>query len=344
LGKSLYITSYGAFIGRVKNRLVVKLDKKKKDEIVPKEIDELVIMGRGKTLSSDVVNLCVNEKIPIFFSTMGGYPYATILPTIITGTVKRRRAQYEAYFSPIGIELAKKFLIGKLYNQMNLLKLWAKSRARIDSTTATFVKSSANVIRDLIGNLRNINGERVTGEIRGKLMSIEARAAEVYWLWFGKMLGGDVAFPGRKKRGAKDPVNSLLNLGYAILFRKVFTAILLAGLDPYAGFLHSDRSGRASLVLDLMEEFRQQVVDRVVMKMFTKKILKFSECIGEDGKLKKEVADLAIKEFESRLEEEVTNIYGEKRKIIKHITYQTRLLSRFLIGDSSEYRPFILSW
>ena len=344
LGKSVYVTRYGAFIGRVKNRFVIRVKGNKVEEYVPRDVDEFIIVGRGKVLSSDVVNLCVKEKIPIFFSTMDGYPFAAIMPTIITGTVKRRRAQYEAYLSPVGIEIAKKFLIGKLYNQMNLLKFWAKSRARFDQTTATFMKISANNIKDLIAELRKVNGERMNSEIRNRLMSIEARAADIYWVWFGRILGKDAYFPGREKRGARDPVNSLLNLGYAILFRRIFKAVLLNGLDPYAGFLHSDRSGRASLVLDLMEEFRQQVVDRVVLKLFTKRMIKYDECVGEDGLLRDSVVSVAVKEFEARLEEEVTDIYGEKRSLLRHINNQVRLLARFLIGDSQEYRPFILSW
>ena len=343
MGKSLYVTKYGTFIGKSGNRIVVRLNDRK-EEYVPDDLEELIIVGRGKSLSSDVVRLCVEAKIPIFFTTMGEYPYAAVTPMTISGTVKRRRAQYEAYISPLGVEIAKKFLVGKLYNQMNLLRLWAKSRMRSDKVGATLIKKAANTIRGLLDSLKSINGERMTGEIREKLMSLEARAADVYWVWFGRILSDVAFFPGRVKRGAMDPVNSLLNLGYAILFRRVFKAVLINGLDPYAGFLHADRSGRASLVLDLMEEFRQQVVDRVVLKLFTKRTIRYDECVDEEGKLRDHVLTTAIKEFENRLSEEVTTIYGERRSIVKHINNQARNLARFLIGDIPEYKPFILSW
>ncbi|MHA1616428.1 MAG: CRISPR-associated endonuclease Cas1 [Candidatus Njordarchaeales archaeon] len=343
MGRSLYITKYGAFIGKSGNRIVVKLNDRK-EEYVPDDLEDLIIVGRGKSISSDVVKLCVEAKIPIFFTTMGEYPYATVMPMTISGTVKRRRAQYEAYISPLGIEIAKKFLVGKLYNQMNLLRLWAKSRMRSDKVGAAMIKKAANTIKDLLDSLKSIAGERMTGEIREKLMSLEARAADIYWIWFGRILGDVAFFPGRVKRGAMDPVNSLLNLGYAILFRRVFKAVLINGLDPYAGFLHADRSGRASLVLDLMEEFRQQVVDRVVLRLFTKKMIRYDECVNDEGRLRDNVVATAIKEFENRLSEEVTTIYGEKRSIIKHINNQARSLARFLIGDIPEYRPFVLSW
>ncbi len=343
LKKSLYVTSYGAFISKRKNRLVIR-GRDYEEEFVTDYLEELIIMGRGKSISSDAIELCIREKVPIFLTSSRGYPYAAIFPMIITGTVKRRREQYKAYLTELGIELAKKFVIGKLSNQMNLIRFWAKSRGRSDPITAKLMRKSANIIGEIINEVNRIRGERITYEIRASLMSFEARAAEIYWIWFGRTLSSFVFFPGRVKRGAKDPVNALLNLGYSILLRRVFTAILFAGLDPYAGFLHSDRSGRPSLALDLMEEFRQQFVDRVVIKMFTKRVLRPDDCIGEDGKLKDHVLKRAIEEFRKRLDEEVTNVYGEKRSLAHHISHQARLLSRVLVGDADEYKPFVLYW
>ena len=93
-----------------------------------------------------------------------------------------------------------------------------------------------------------------------------------------------------------------------------------------------------------MEEFRQQVVDRVVVKFFTKKMIRYDECVDEEGRLRDHVLNIAVKEFETRLNEEVTTIYGEKKSITAHINHQARMLAHFLIGDSRDYKPFILSW
>ena len=88
-------------------------------------------------------------------------------------------------------------------------------------------------------------------EIRERLLSIEGRAAQRYWSSIKDIIPAELAWPGRQTRGAKDLFNSLLNYGYGVLYAQVEQAILLAGLDPYAGFLHADRPGKPSLVLDL---------------------------------------------------------------------------------------------
>lgn len=341
--KSLFITSYGVKIGKKGNRLLI-VSKSSKSEYPLEDVDELVIVGGGKVISSDLIELCVNEKIPIFFAKWNGDPYASIFPLIVSGTVKRKRAQYYAFNTNLGLEIAKKFVLGKLYNQANILRLWAKSMMKINETTAMFIRNSAKEIMQLINKLKKITGERINSEKRLEIMSIEARGTEIYWIWFGKQISKTAFFPGRVKRGARDPVNALLNLGYSILLRKVFTALLFAGLDPYAGFLHSDRSGRLSLALDLMEEFRQQVVDKVVLRLFNKRIIKASECMDENGRISNNVIRNVLKAFQDRYDETVTDIYGNKRSIKRFINEQAKSLARYLIGEEDDYKPFILPW
>ena len=97
---------------------------------------------------------------------------------------------------------------------------------------------------------------------RPALLNREGRAGAQYWAGVAALLDGKAAFAGREHRGTEDPVNAALNYGYGILQSQVWSAITLAGLEPFAGFIHVDRPGKPSLVLDLMEEFRQPVVDR----------------------------------------------------------------------------------
>ncbi len=343
LTRSLFITSYGVKVGKKGNRLVV-VSKSNRSEFSLEELDEVIIVGGGKSISSDLIELCVENKIPIFFTKWGGNPYAAVFPMIISGTVRRRRGQYNAFNTKLGLEIAKKFIIGKLQNQANIIKIWSKSIMRTDPVTAEFMRKSARDIIELIKKLQNIKGDRIDSVKRMELMNIEARGTEIYWVWFGKHISKVALFPGRIKRGARDPVNSLLNLGYSILLRKVFTAILFAGLDPYAGFLHSDRSGRPSLALDLMEEFRQQVVDKVVVRLLNKREIRVDECMDENGRLSESVIKDLLKEFQARYEENVVDIYGDKRTIQQHINEQARSLARYLIGESDDYKPFILPW
>src|SRR5450631_3597753 len=105
---------------------------------------------------------------------------------------------------------------------------------------------------------------------RGPLMGLEGTGARMYWKEIGNMLPEGSGFAGRSHQGAGDAVNAALNYGYGILTSHVWGAVMNAGLEPFAGFLHVDRSGKPSLALDLMEEFRQPVVDRAIFSWLNK--------------------------------------------------------------------------
>ncbi|MBU7018228.1 MAG: CRISPR-associated endonuclease Cas1, partial [Theionarchaea archaeon] len=112
-----------------------------------------------------------------------------------------------------------------------------------------------------------IQNEKIQGtcidDVRQSLQGFEGNSSRIYWTSLSATFPPDLGFQGRAGRYAQDPINSMLNYGYGILQGEVLRAIHFAGLDPYGGYLHVDRSGRSSLVFDLMEEFRQQVVDKV---------------------------------------------------------------------------------
>src|SRR5690554_6734960 len=119
-------------------------------------------------------------------------------------------------------------------------------------------------MEEVVKEIVDTRGETIDA-LRGTLMSLEARAARYYWKSFADLLSPRHNFPVREHRGAVDPVNSLLNYGYGMLYSQVWRSVVQAGLDPFAGFLHADRPGKLSMVLDLAEEFRAQMVDRVVL-------------------------------------------------------------------------------
>src|SRR5204862_6184281 len=110
----------------------------------------------------------------------------------------------------------------------------------------------------------NIEGQAVD-ECRDTLMGIEGVSGRLYWEAVGEVIRGKTEFLGRAHRGATDAVNAMLNYGYGILYGNVWGAVLNAGLEPFAGFLHVDRPGKPALVLAMVEEFRQAVEDRAVL-------------------------------------------------------------------------------
>jgi CRISPR-associated protein Cas1 len=162
----------------------------------------------------------------------------------------------------------------------------------------------------------------------------------MYWDAVKNVLPDDYDWPGREGRGAKDPVNSALNYGYGILYGQIERALVLAGLDPYAGFTHVDRPGKPSLTLDAIEEFRQPVVDRTVFGLVNKRV-----------KIEQDERGLLVKETRRMLAEKVLNRLEsaesfEKKNVPLRIIIQNqaRHLATYLRGERNEYQPFVMEW
>jgi CRISPR-associated protein Cas1 len=235
-----------------------------------------------------------------------------------------------------GVEISKLFVGAKLRAQANLIKYWAKNR-RGQQETAIRLKQAAEKVEERIEELESIQGANID-EVRLLLMSCEGRAASVYWETVKFILPESLDFPGRDHRGAQDPVNAVLNYGYGILKSEVSKAILLAGLEECAGFLHADRSGRPSFVLDFMEEFRQPIVDRTLIALLTKG---FQPVITE-GELHLETRRVIVQAIRERLES--TDRYEGKRCQLRTILQrQAHHLATYFRGERS-YKPFVWSW
>lgn len=143
----------------------------------------------------------------------------------------------------------------------------------------------------------------------------------------------------RETRGAQDPVNSALNYGYKILYTHVQRAVVLAGLDPYGGFLHVDRPGKPSLVLDMVEEFRQMTVDRCIFALFNQG----SHMDLEDGWLTAAARRAIVDRLRERMES--AEPYEGKRVPLRIIVQsQARRVASYLRGDRADYRPFVGRW
>jgi CRISPR-associated protein Cas1 len=169
-------------------------------------------------------------------------------------------------------------------------------------------------------------------------MGVEGSSSRVYWEGVQQILAERGLFLGRVRRGATDEVNSMLNNGYGILYSQVWGAVADAGLEPFAGFLHVDRAGKPSLVLDLVEEFRQPVVDRTVIAHVNR-----GEPIKMEGALlAPETRRVLSEKILERLESKET-YQGKKYQIRSIIQIQARNLAAFLRGER-DYVPFAFKW
>jgi CRISPR-associated protein Cas1 len=188
-----------------------------------------------------------------------------------------------------------------------------------------------------LDELKEINGENID-EVRGKILSVEGRAGNLYWQGITKILGPEVDFPGREHRPANHPVNAALNYGYAILASKIEKCLLLAGLEIFGGFLHVDRPGKKSLVFDFIEEFRQPFVDKVIIAV----INKGGKIEIEDGYLTDESKNTIRDKILERLQQK-EKYQGKKFSLETIIQRQARRIPTFLRNEA-KYKPFISRW
>lgn len=333
----VFIINFGTTLGKKSERLLIKEQGKVIKEIPFQEISTLTIATRGVSLSSDVILECIEHGIQINFLTPSGRPYAKITSPQLSGTVITRREQILAYTDGRGLTLALAFVDGKLKNQANVLKYFGKYRRAADPAAYEALRGRLARLDGVREELRAVSGTRVD-EVRGTVFSIEGRAAQEYWEGVGLLLGKKVEFPGREGRGAEDPVNAALNYGYGILYSQVWGAVTLAGLEPFAGFLHTDRPGKPSLVLDLTEEFRACVVDRTVVGM----VLRGTSINLEEGRLTEETRREVARRILERLEAE-EHYEGKKSTVRTIIQRQARRVATFLRGEGN-YKPFVAGW
>jgi len=335
----LIVDEYGSFIGKHSGRLRVTKGSERVAEAPLIHLESVLVSARGVSLSADAVQACCTAGIPVYFLDSRGRPYAALYAAGLTGTVLTRREQLLAYADRRGLELAVAFAQGKITNQSGLLRYTAKYREETAPDLHRELRWRASEVLDHLEELRRLQGSAVD-EVRGQILSIEGRAAQKYWDALKKVVPEGYQWPGRKGRGARDPVNAALNYGYGILYGQVERALVLAGLDPYGGFIHVDRPGKPSLVFDLIEEFRQVVVDRTVVGMANKGT-KLE--LDEQGRLVEKSRRAIAEKVLARLEA-AERYEGKRQPLRVVIQSQARHIATFVRGDRAAYEPFVARW
>jgi CRISPR-associated protein Cas1 len=336
----LIVEGRGVFVGKHQGRIRVSREQKTLAETPLIHLKQILVVDSGVSISSDVVRTCGEEGIPIHFLSKNGTAIAGLYAAGLLGTVLTRRAQLLAYTNQKGALAAKAFVEGKLENQLNLLRYLAKTRKESEPELYQEIHLVTGELRDAIYALEQLQGACIQ-EIREQVLSIEGRAAQKYWAIIKRVVPAELQWPGRETRGAKDLFNAILNYGYGVLYAQVEQAIILAGLDPYAGFLHADRPGKPSLVLDLIEEFRQCVVDRTMIGQLNRHVpLEQDEEQLLTEASRRKIAEKVLERLDGSAE-----LYEGKRQALRFIIQsQARHLACFLRDDREQYKPFIASW
>ncbi|MFZ4829097.1 MAG: CRISPR-associated endonuclease Cas1 [Phototrophicaceae bacterium] len=340
----LYANAFGSHVGKYSKRLKVTQGGNTLSEAPLLHLKSVIINSRGVSISADAIEACCQQGIPILFITDAGEPYASLHASGLTGTVLTRREQLLAYYDVRGTAIAGAVVASKIENQLATLKYLAKNRKESAPQLYDYLNEIALSLQDSFAlvdqTIRKHESQPITTPLRDTLMGIEGYAARQYWEALATIIPSEYRWEGRKGRGATDPVNSLLNYGYGILYSRVEQAIILAGLDPYAGFLHTDRAGKPSLVLDLIEEFRQIVIDRLVIGLVARH---YTIEQTPDGRLsdgiRKDYAEKVLAHLDA-----TTRYQGARHQLGYTIQNQARMLASYLRGKTDRYIPFHATW
>lgn len=334
----LTVTTPGHFVGKRGERIVVRSRQKIVSDLPSLQLKGLTLSGRGTSLSGDVVELCMKKDINIHFVDNLGRITAVISPPGgSSGDVSL--LQITERDKERGLALTKMFVLGKVKNQFALLKYYFKyPQNRENGYGKTFMEHKG-YLNDLINKVKDTTGVCDPDAFRQRLMGLEGAFGATYWAIIKHLFRNGTMFCGRMRFGADDIVNSALNYGYGILYGQCLNAVIRAGLNPMAGFLHSYQTGKPTLIYDLIEEFRSFAVDRGIFAMFNR-----GERLeqGEDYLLTSDARKKITKSVIGRLSSEVW-FKGRRVTLQEVIQEQANNIKKHLYGKV-KYRPFLGRW
>ncbi|MCM8826473.1 MAG: CRISPR-associated endonuclease Cas1 [Candidatus Omnitrophica bacterium] len=255
----LYLLEQGAKLEKESKRIVVKKEDKILLEVPEFKIDRVMIFGNIQ-ITTQAMKFLLEQGIETSFFTIYGKLIGKLTP-IQSKNVLLRIAQFEKSKDPeFRLAISKTIVEGKIKNARAFLQRFSRNHPEVDFSQS--IKDLDSCLEELL---------RKTGI--GRLVGLEGRASAIYFEAFGKMFRKELKFEERFRRPPPDPVNSLLGLGYTLITNEMFSVLASIGFDPYIGFLHHIEYGRPSLALDLIEEFRHSIIDRLTLELVNKNIL-----------------------------------------------------------------------
>ena len=325
------VNTPGTFVTQ-KNECFCLKQKERVFDISPLKVESLVISNQAM-ISTQAVALALEHNIDIIFMDKYGEPVGRVWFPKMGSTTLIRRRQLEAMDSPLGLELVAAMVSKKLDNQVRFLKKLMHARpGREDEFTAsirTIEKSTVDFA----------SGETDLETARGRLMGLEGTAGRAYFQCISALLPEKYRFDGRSRRPAKDPFNATLNYCYGVLYGLVEKACILSGLDPYAGFLHTDNYNKKSLVFDLIEPFRIYG-DQTAIYLFTgRKMQDDFFDFGDQGVSLNQNGKPVVMEAMNRHLDESVRYRGRNLKRRHIVQHEAHRLANILLAETGERRP-----
>lgn len=335
---TLYVTSENSYLGLDGENVVVYDDKKEIGRVPLHNLEGIVSFGYRGT-SPALMGACADKNISLCYLTPQGKFLARITGKIKGNVILREQQFLSCKDEIIRLRIAKNCILGKVYNARWVLERAVRDHSmQIDAEAVKTASLQLKSFLDYIQNAKSID------QLRG----YEGEAASIYFGVFDELIlqqKKDFIFQGRNKRPPLDNVNAMLSFVYTLLTNQITSALETVGLDPYVGYMHTDRPGRASLSLDLIEELRAVMADRFVLSLINKKIVN-----GKDFTRKENGAVLMdtesrkklLSEWQNKKKEMITHPYLKEKMEWGMVPYvQAMLLARFLRGDLDGYPVFL---
>ncbi|MCB9234477.1 MAG: CRISPR-associated endonuclease Cas1 [Bacteroidia bacterium] len=331
----VFINTYGAYLHVKEEMFEIKTketgsEKVKLNHIAAKKVSSFVL-SKGASISTDAIALAVKHNIDIVILESGGQPLGRFWHSRPGSTTRIRKRQLEASLNQEGLKWVKDWIGAKLQNQADYIQDLKKHRPHLEENLTT----KQEAILQLLKKVKELQASNLK-EIAESLRGLEGSAGRHYFQSLSISIPDAYCFSGRSFRPAKDPFNCMLNYAYGILYSRVEKALMLAGLDPYVGFLHRDDYNTKSLVFDFIEAYRIHA-DRCVFALFSRKKVKNSywdEFPGGFG-LNKEGKIFLGENFIRYLDEETIRHKGKNQTRINVIQLEAHHFAQQLLGNSN---------
>jgi CRISPR-associated protein Cas1 len=324
----LYLTEQGSTVNLTAGRIVVRKGEKLLQEIPVFKLEQIVAYGNVH-LTPAVIAHCLRSGIEVAFLSSPGKYRGRLQPEFTKNTIVRQQQYRRAADPQFCLKVAATIVAGKVRNMAAMTKQQRRLR-----------RDGRSPLGELEDTLNKVQAARSIDQLNG----YEGSASKAYFSAFRAALKNDWGFDVREYHPPKDPVNSLLSLGYTLLYNDVYGAVNLVGLDPYMGYFHQPKHGHACLASDLMEEHRCVLVDRMVLSALNLQTIKHTDFDAQaDGRivLKPESLKRFFGLYAQAIHESThypyTGIQTSYRQVIE---LQVRHFARVLVGDESVYHPF----
>ena len=333
---TLYVTTPDSYLSKDGLNVVVSVQQKEVFRIPIINIEGIVTFGYMGA-SPGLMKLCADNGVSLtFLSPQGKFIARVQGPT--RGNVLLRTEQYRlADNEDFALHISKLFIGGKIQNYRNILRRYERDYGSNDDV--------ASAVQKLEVRKRDLQRVQDLNQLRG----IEGDAASVYFDVFPYLIlnqKSDFPFNGRNRRPPKDAVNAMLSFVYTLIANDVAAALETVGLDPYVGFLHTLRPGRTSLALDVMEELRAYLGDRLVLSLINRRQVNAKDFLfqGDESVIMTDSCrKILLSAWQARKKETILHPYLNEKIAIGLLPYvQAMLLARFLRSELDDYPVFLI--